>query len=134
MSFQPWFSASQNMLWWAQQGALKIIKGVEHVRQGETERAGAVQPEEVMAQGDLIKVYKYLRGEVKKMKPDASQWYLVKGKRQWPQTEIQKILLRKNFITVRAVKQWKRLPREVVALPFLKILKPHLDMVLSSLF
>lgn len=89
MSFQPQFSASQNMLWWAQQGALKIIKGVELVRWGEAERAGTAQPWKVKAQGDLIKVYKYLRGEVKKMEPDL----VVSGKdkSQWSQTEMQKI-------------------------------------------
>jgi len=69
------------------------------------------------------------------MEPDSSQGYLVKGKRQRLQPEIQKILLniRKNFFTVRAVKQWKRLPGEVGASPLLKIFKTHLDMVLGSL-
>ena len=41
--------------------------------------------------------------------------------------------LRKKFITMRVVKPWHRLPREVVDAPSLETLKAGLDGALSSL-
>ncbi|KAK4826406.1 LOW QUALITY PROTEIN: hypothetical protein QYF61_008693, partial [Mycteria americana] len=57
--------------------------------QGEAERAGTAQPREEKAQGDLINVYKYLMGGVKKTEAGSSQWY--PAKKQWTQIEIQEI-------------------------------------------
>jgi len=42
--------------------------------------------------------------------------------------------IRKNFFTVKVVKHWKRLPREVVDVPCLSEFMRHLDNVLSNLF
>lgn len=47
--------------------------------QGEAEREGTIQPGQEKAQGDLIHVYKYLVGGVKKMEPEFSQWCSVTG-------------------------------------------------------
>ena len=41
--------------------------------------------------------------------------------------------MRKNFFTLRVMKHWNRLPREVVDSPSLEIFKPRLDKVLCSL-
>ncbi|KFZ66898.1 hypothetical protein N338_11948, partial [Podiceps cristatus] len=41
--------------------------------------------------------------------------------------------VRKKFFTMRVVKHWKRLPREVVEAPSLETFKPRLDGALSSL-
>lgn len=41
--------------------------------------------------------------------------------------------IRKDLFTVTGVAHWKRLPREVVELPSLEILKTELDMIPSSL-
>jgi len=38
----------------------------------------------------------------------------------------------KHFFTVRVTKHWHRLPREMVASPFLVIFKSHLDMFLGN--
>jgi len=46
---------------------------------GEAERDGSVQPGEEKAQGDLISVYKYLTGELKKIDPDTSKWCPLTG-------------------------------------------------------
>ncbi|KFP15926.1 hypothetical protein Z169_10082, partial [Egretta garzetta] len=41
--------------------------------------------------------------------------------------------IRKKFFTVRVVKHWNRLPREVVEAPSLEAFKARLDGALSSL-
>jgi len=41
--------------------------------------------------------------------------------------------MRKNFFTLRTMKHWNRLPREVVDSPSLEIFKTCLDKVLCSL-
>jgi len=41
--------------------------------------------------------------------------------------------MRKNFLTLRVMEHWNRLPREVVESPSLEIFKIRLDKVLCSL-
>ncbi|KFZ53053.1 hypothetical protein N321_02154, partial [Antrostomus carolinensis] len=41
--------------------------------------------------------------------------------------------IRKKFFPVRVVRHWNRLPREVVAAPYLQVFKARLDEALSNL-
>ncbi|KFP15157.1 hypothetical protein Z169_01933, partial [Egretta garzetta] len=41
--------------------------------------------------------------------------------------------IRKKFFTIRVVRHWNRLPREVVNAPFLEVFKARLDGALSNL-
>ncbi|KFZ56203.1 hypothetical protein N321_13409, partial [Antrostomus carolinensis] len=41
--------------------------------------------------------------------------------------------IRKKFFTVRVVRHWNRLPKEVVEVPSLEVLKARLDEALSNL-
>ena len=41
--------------------------------------------------------------------------------------------IRKNFFTERVVRHWNRLPREMVELPSLEVLKKHIDMALQNM-
>ena len=41
--------------------------------------------------------------------------------------------IRKKFFTVRVVRHWNRLPREVVGAPFLEVSKARLDGALGNL-
>ncbi|KGL96037.1 hypothetical protein N301_02987, partial [Charadrius vociferus] len=44
-----------------------------------------------------------------------------------------RLAIRKKFFTVRVVRHWNRLPREVVDAPSLEIFKARLDGALSNL-
>ncbi|KFW70807.1 hypothetical protein AS28_03619, partial [Pygoscelis adeliae] len=44
-----------------------------------------------------------------------------------------KLDIRKKFFTVRVVRHWNRLPREVVDVPSLEVFKARLDEALSNL-
>lgn len=43
------------------------------------------------------------------------------------------VAVRKIFFTHRVMRQWNRLPREIMAAPFLKVFKSRLDGALNSL-
>jgi len=41
--------------------------------------------------------------------------------------------IKKNFFTERVIKQWNRLPRELVESPSLEVFKKHTDIALSDM-
>jgi len=84
--------------------------------------------------GDLVAAFQYLKGAYKKRRLFAracsdrtmdSGFKLKEGRFQ--------LDIRKKFLTVRVVRHWSRLPREVVDSPSLEVLKARLDGALSNL-
>jgi len=96
--------------------------------EGKAERAGAVQPGEKRLQGELTAAFRYSKKAYKKDgdKPfsraccDRSRGngFKLKNSRF-------RLHIRKKFFTLWVVRQWNRLPKEVVAAPSLEITQNH---------
>ena len=87
--------------------------------------------------GGLINVYKYLKGSGRQM-DEARLFSVVHGGR--PKSNGLKLQnrkvctnMRKNFLTVRLMEHWNRLPREVVESPSMEILKTYWGAYLCNL-
>ena len=86
--------------------------------------------------GDLINVYKYLR--CGRQRDKARFFSMVRGNKTRGSSHKPKhrkfcTNVHKNFFTVRVMKHWSRLPREVVESPSLEMFKTHLDTYLCNL-
>jgi len=86
--------------------------------------------------GDLIAVFRYLEGAYKK---DGDRHFSRAccdrtGGNGFKLNEgLLRLDIRKTFFTMRAVKHWNRLLREVVDAPFLEMFKVRLDGILKNL-
>lgn len=94
------------------------------------------QPITARLREDLIEVFQYLKGDYKKDEDrlfsrtcndrTRSNGFKLKEGRI-------RLDIREKFFTMRVVKQWNKLPREVVDALYLETLKVRLDRTLSSL-
>lgn len=126
----PWYKKNRDLLKRVQQRATKMIQGLEHLPYEERLRdLGLSSLEKRRLRGDLLSVYKYLRGGGQK---DVANLSVVCGDRtrcNGCKLEPRKFCtnMRKNFFTVRVTEHWNRLPRMVVESPSLEIFKACLD-------
>ncbi|KAK4825549.1 hypothetical protein QYF61_000137 [Mycteria americana] len=114
-----------------QRRVTKMIRRPEHLPYEDRLRVGKRR-----LQGDLIEVFQYLKGVYRKDGEglcirECSDRMRGNGFK-WEEGRF-RLDIRKKFFTVRVVRHWNRLPREVVNTPSLEVFKARLDGVLSSL-
>jgi len=117
--------------------ATKMLRGLEHLSCKERLRElGLFSLEKRRLQGELIAAFHYLKRAYKK---DGDKLFSkaccdrTRGNGFKLQEGRFRLDIRKKFSTMRVVKHWKRLPREVVDDPSLETFKARLDGALSNL-
>ena len=115
-----------------------MIKGLEHLPYEESlSNLGLLSHGERRLRGDLINIYKYLRGGGRQMH-EARLFSVVcsnKTRSNGLKLQYRKFCTNtwKNFFMVRVIEHWIRLPREVVESLSMEIFKTCLDSYLCDL-
>ncbi|KAK4817236.1 hypothetical protein QYF61_005258 [Mycteria americana] len=113
----PQFKKDVIVLECIQSMATKLVKGLEGMSYGARQRALDLSSlEQRRLWGDLIALYSFLRRECGE---GGALWYPVLGHLHQGRFRLD---MRKHFFTVRVVKHWNRLPREVVDAPSLLVI------------
>ncbi|GAB0177361.1 hypothetical protein GRJ2_000201300 [Grus japonensis] len=133
----PQYRRDMELLERVQRRATKLIRGLEHLScEDRLRELGLFSLEKRRLRGDLRAAFQYLKGAYRK----AAEGLFTRawsdrtgGNGLKPKEGRFRLGIRKKFFTMRVVRHWNRLPREVVVAPSLEVFKARLDGALGNL-